>query len=339
MISFPQPALQFQHPAALLLLVPLALVAFWLARPGRASAIAYSSTDLVRAVATPRRARWGRLVVPVKWLGAGLLVVALARPRVEHSSVQVQASGVDIMLAMDISGSMQARDMAAGASSGAEPVSRIDAAKEVISQFVQARPNDRIGLVAFAGEPYLASPLTLDHDWVLQNVARVDSNQLGDGSAIAAGVRRLDAQGAKSKVLIVLTDGQNNAGKIQPSVAAEAARALGVKVYTIGVGSAGEAMVPVTDEHGRQQLVAARVDVDEAGMKHVADLTGGKFYRATDTESLRAVYADIDRFEKTTRTLKSFTEHDERYAMFAAPGLFLALAGLGLSATRFRRVP
>jgi Ca-activated chloride channel family protein len=343
MISFPNPALQFQHPAALLLLIPLALVAFWLARPGRASAIAYSSTDRVRAVARPRRTRWGRLVVALQWLGAGLLVVALARPSVEHHNVQVQASGVDIMLAMDISGSMQARDMAAGASSGAEPVSRIDAAKEVIGQFVQARPNDRIGLVAFAGEPYLASPLTLDHDWVLQNVARVDSNQLGDGtaigSAIAAGVRRLDAQGAKSKVLIVLTDGQNNAGKIQPSVAAEAARALGVKIYTIGIGSTGEAMIPVTDDHGRQQLVAARVDVDEAGMKHVADLTGGKFDRATDTESLRAVYADIDQFEKTTRTIKSFTQHDERYAMFAAPGLFLALAGLGLSATRFRRVP
>lgn len=342
MIPFPHAALQFQHPAALLLLIPLALIAFWLARPGRASAVAYSSTDLVRAVAKPRRTRWGRLVVATKWLGAALLVVALARPSVERHNVQVQASGVDIMLAMDISGSMQARDMAS-ATRGADPVSRLDAAKDVISQFVQARPNDRIGLVAFAGEPYLASPLTLDHDWVLQNVARVDSNQLGDGtaigSAIAAGVRRLDAQGAKSKVLIVLTDGQNNAGKIQPSVAAEAARALGVKVYTIGVGSTGEAMVPVTDEHGRQQLVAARVDVDEAGMKHVADLTGGKFYRATDTESLRAVYADINRFEKTTRTTKSFTQHDERYAMFAAPGLFLALAGLGLSATRFRRVP
>jgi Ca-activated chloride channel family protein len=320
----------------------LALVAFWLARPGRALAVGYSSTDLVRAIADPRRTRWGRFVPALRWLGAALLIVALARPNIEHHNAQVQASGVDIMLGMDVSGSMQARDMA-GAAGASVPMSRLDAAKEVVGRFVQDRPNDRIGLIAFAGEPFLASPLTLDHDWVLQNLARLDSGQLSDGtaigSAIASGVRRLDAQGAKSKILIVLTDGQNNAGKIQPRVAAEAAKALGVKVYTIGVGSAGEALVPVTDDHGRQQLVAARVDVDEAGMKQVAEATGGTFYRATDTQSLRAVYADIDRLEKTTRTMKGFTEHDERFAWFAVPGLFLVLTELGLSATRFRRVP
>ncbi len=342
MISLAHLPIHFLHPAALLLLVPIALLGLWLARRGRASAVAYSSTDLVRVVATSRRTRWGRFLPALRWLGAGLVVVAVARPVIEHHNVQVQASGVDIMLAMDVSGSMQARDMA-GDAAGSEPVSRLDAAKEVVSQFVQARPNDRIGLVAFAGEPYLASPLTLDHDWVLQNLARLGPDQLGDGtaigSAIAAGVRRLDAQGAKSKILIVLTDGQNNAGKIQPSVAAEAAKALGVKVYAIGIGSTGEALVPVTDDHGHQQLVAARVDVDEPAMKQVAELTGGKFYRATDTQSLRDVYADIDRFEKTTRTIKSFSHHDEQFAWFAVPGLALVLAQLGLSATRFRRVP
>ena len=334
--------IHFLHPAALLLLLPLALVAFWLARPGRALAVAYSSTDLVRAIADPRRTRWGRFVPALRWLGAALLIVALARPNIEHHNAQVQASGVDIMLGMDVSGSMQARDMA-GAAGASVPMSRLDAAKEVVGRFVQDRPNDRIGLIAFAGEPFLASPLTLDHDWVLQNLARLDSGQLSDGtaigSAIASGVRRLDAQGAKSKILIVLTDGQNNAGKIQPRVAAEAAKALGVKIYTIGIGSAGEALVPVTDDHGRQQLVAARVDVDEAGMKAVAEATGGTFYRATDTQSLRDVYADIDRLEKTMRTIKGFTEHDERFAWFAVPGLFLVLTELGLSATRFRRVP
>jgi Ca-activated chloride channel family protein len=335
-------ALHFQHPMVLLLLAPLALIALWLARPGRASAVAYSSTDLIRRVAAPRRTRWGRFIPALQWLGAGLLVVALARPVIEHHNVQVQASGVDIMLAVDLSGSMQARDMAeAGPGSALE--SRLDAAKEVVSQFVQARPNDRIGLVAFAGEPYLASPLTLDHDWVLQNIAHLDTHQLKDGtaigSAIATGVRRLDAQGAKSKILIVLTDGQNNAGRILPSVAAEAAKALGVKIYAIGVGSTGEALVPITDDQGRQQLVTARVDVDEAGMKQVAEVTGGKFYRATDAKSLSDVYADIDRFEKTTRTIKSFTHRDEQFAWFAAPGLFLLLTQLGLSATRFRRVP
>ncbi len=333
--------IHFQHPAVLLLLLPLLLIAFWMARRGRPAAVAYSSADLVRAAGRTRRTRWGRFVLALRWLGAGLLVVALAQPETERHSSQVQASGVDVMLAIDVSGSMQARDMARGA--GAAPISRLDAAKEVVSRFVQDRTNDRIGLVAFAGEPYLASPLTLDHDWVLQSLDRLGSADLRDGtaigSAIALGVRRLDAQDAKSKLLVLLTDGQNNSGKIQPSAAAQAAKALGVKVYTIGVGSTGDALVPVTDDQGREQLVKARVDVDEAGMKEVAEATGGTFYRATDTDSLRRVYAQIDRLEKTTRTLQSFSEKTQRFAWFAIPGLFAVICQLGLSSTLFRRVP
>jgi len=335
--------IHFEHPAAFLLLLPLALIAFWLARKGRPGAVAYSSTDLVRSVARTRRTRWGRFLPALRWVGAGLLIVALARPNSERHSSQVQASGVDVMLAVDVSGSMQARDMASGGPAGGALMSRIDAAKEVVSRFVQDRTNDRIGLVAFAGEPFLASPMTLDHDWVLQSLDRLGATQLRDGtaigSAIAMGVRRLDAQEAKSKILVLLTDGQNNAGKIQPAAAAEAARALGVKVYTIGIGSTGEALVPITDEKGRQELVNARVDVDEGALKQVADATGGKFYRATDTDSLRHVYAEIDRLEKTTRTLKSFSEKTERFSWFAIPGLFALIGEMGLSATRFRRVP
>jgi Ca-activated chloride channel family protein len=183
----------------------------------------------------------------------------------------------------------------------------------------------------------------MDHDWLLQRLGALDASQVGDGtaigSALASGVRRLDAQQAKSKILVLLTDGQNNAGKIAPVAAAEAAKALGVKVYTIGIGSSGEALVPVTDERGQEQLVKAKVDVDEPSMKRVAELTGGSFYRATDTQSLRDVYAAIDRAEKTTHTLKAFSTHDEQFAWFALPGLVLLVTELGLSATRFRRVP
>jgi len=331
--------IHFQHPAVLLLLVPVALIAWWLGKSGRPSAIAYSNTDLVRAVARARRTRWGRFLPLLRWTTAALLLAALARPYVEHRQAHVLSSGVDIMLAIDVSGSMQARDMLG--SHG--PMSRLDAAKEVVGRFVRDRANDRIGLVAFAGEPYLASPLTLDHDWVRQRLDALDATDTADGtaigSALAAGVRRLDAQDAKSKIVVLLTDGQNNAGKISPAAAADAARALGVKVYAIGVGSSGEALVPVADEGGRERLVKARVDVDEASMKHVAEVTGGAFYRATDTASLRSVYAVIDRAEKTTRTVNAFTTHDERFAWLAAPGLFLLLAELGLSATRFRRIP
>jgi Ca-activated chloride channel family protein len=331
--------IHFQHPSVLLLLVPLVLFAWWLGRAGRPSAVAHSNTELVRELAKTRRTRWGRLLPLVRWLSAALFVLALARPNIEHRHAEVHSSGVDIMLAIDVSGSMQAQDMVRPGGRS----SRLDAAKEVVARFVGDRESDRIGLVAFAGQPYLVSPLTMDHDWLLQRLGALDASQVGDGtaigSALASGVRRLDAQQAKSKILVLLTDGQNNAGKIAPAAAAEAAKALGVKVYTIGIGSSGEALVPITDEHGQEQLVKAKVDVDEASMKRVAELTGGSFYRATDTQSLREVYAAIDRAEKTTRTLKAFTTHDERFAWFALPGLLLLVSELGLSATRFRRVP
>lgn len=334
--------MHFLHPYVLLLLVPLAAVFLWLAKRGRPAAALHSSAELVRAAARVRRTRWGRFLPALQWLGASFLVVALARPVVQHTHAKVQASGVDVMLAIDVSGSMQARDMAATTKDGV-PATRLDAAKAVVSRFVADRANDRIGLVGFAAEPYLASPLTLDHDWVEQSLERLDASGLHDGtaigSAIASGVRRLDGEDAKSKILVLLTDGQNNAGKIAPAAAAEAARALGVKIYTIGVGSAGEALVPVKGKDGTEQLVKAKVDVDEASLKKVAEETGGRFYRATDASSLAEVYGEIDQLEKTTRSLSSFTEQSERFPLFAAPGLLALAASLVLGATRFRRVP
>ena len=336
--------IHFLHPEAFLLLVPLLAVAFWLAKRGRPSAVAFSSTEVVRAVAKIRRTRWGRILPALRWLGAAFVVVALARPVVEHRSSSIHASGVDVMLAVDVSGSMQARDMASAAGGPSE--SRLAAAKQVVGRFIADRASDRIGLVAFAGQPYLASPLTLDHDWLVESVDRLDAAShtgLTDGtaigSAIASGVRRLDAQDAKSKIMILLTDGQNNAGKITPAAAAEAAKALGVKIYTVAVGTKGDALVPVTNDQGRQELVQAKVDIDEPSLRSVAETTGGKFYRATDTASLSHVYAEIDRLEKTTRTFSSFTEKAEHFAWFAAPGLLLITASALLSATRFRRVP
>ncbi len=331
--------IHFQHPVALLLLVPIILFAWWLGRAGRPSAVAHSNTELVRELAKTRRTRWGRILPALRWISAALFVIALARPNIEHRHAEVHSSGVDIMLAIDVSGSMQAQDMIGPRGRS----SRLDAGKEVVARFVADRDSDRIGLVAFAGQPYLVSPLTMDHDWLLQRLGALDASQVGDGtaigSALASGVRRLDARQAKSKILVLLTDGQNNAGRISPAAAAEAARALGVKVYTIGIGASGEALVPFTDERGQERLVKAQVDVDEPSMKHVAELTGGSFYRATDTQSLRDVYAAIDRAEKTTHTLKAFTTHDEQFAWFALPGLVLLVSELGLSASRFRRVP
>lgn len=331
--------IHFAHPHVLWLLVPLFAVALWLAKRGRPAAIAHSNVDLVRAIAKTRRSRWGRLLMNLQWLAAALFIIALARPsRVEHHT-EVHTSGVDVMLAIDVSESMQTPDMQS-ASQG-EPISRLAAAKQVVTQFVDARPNDRIGVVAFSGKPYLASPLTLDHDWVRQSLGRLNSNDVSNGTAIgtaiAAGVNRLDSQNAKSRVLVLLTDGQNNAGNIQPIAAAEAARSLGVKVYTIGVGSSGETVV--RDDNGKQHVVDAELQIDEQTLKQVAERTGGLYFRATDPQSLASVYATIDKLEKTTRTLKQQSKRKEQFAWFVIPGLFALMAQLGLSATRFRRIP
>lgn len=269
----------------------------------------------------------------------GLIVVALARPQFGSSTATVQASGVDMMLAVDVSGSMEALDFKLDG----EPTSRVDVVKTVVSKFIDERPNDRIGLLAFAGKPYLVSPLTLDHDWLQQSLERVKIGTIEDGtaigSAIASCTNRLRDQPGKSKIVVLLTDGQNNLGKILPATAAEAAKALGVKVYTIGAGVRGDAPIPVTDEAGNKHIVMAKVDVDETALQQIATETGGKFYRATDTDSLKNIYADIDRLEKTTHTLKKFESHHELFAWAIVPALLLLFTSIGLGQTRFRRLP
>jgi Ca-activated chloride channel family protein len=251
----------------------------------------------------------------------------------------VEASGVDMILALDCSGSMEALDFKIDG----EPANRLDIVKSVVSKFIEARPNDRIGLVGFAGAPYLVSPLTLDHDWLQQNLDRVKIGSVEDGtaigSALATSVNRLREQPSKSKIVVLLTDGQNNAGKVMPDTAAQAAKALGVKVYTIAAGVRGEAPVPVTDAFGNKRLAMAQVDVDEDTLRKIASETGGKFFRATDTQSLKNIYAEIDRLEKTTHQLKRFEHHTELFAWAAWPALALLGAGLGLGHTRFRRLP
>jgi len=243
------------------------------------------------------------------------------------------------VLGLDVSGSMQALDFKAGG----RRLNRIAIVKSVVSKFIEERPSDRIGLVAFAGAPYLVSPLTLDHDWLLQNLERVDVGGIDDGtaigSAIASAVNHLRETRAKSKVVILLTDGVNNTGKIAPIAAAEAAKALGVKVYTIGVGVRGEAPIPVKDERGNSHIIMARVDVDEKTLQTVADLTGGKFYRATDTDSLQKIYDQINTFEKSAQTVQKFEQVEELYSWALVPSLILLALGLLFQLTRFRRLP
>jgi len=331
--------IRFLYPTFLWLLALLPLLALLRGQRGQVAAVRYSSAEIARQVARETRSRPGRWSALLTLLALAFLIVGLARPQFGRSTSTVEASGIDMILAMDCSGSMEALDFKVDG----EPVNRLDVVKSVVAKFIEARPNDRIGLVGFAGAPYLVSPLTLDHDWLEQNLDRVRIGSVEDGtaigSALATSVNRLREQPGKSKVVILLTDGQNNAGKVLPDTAAQAAKALGVRVYTIGAGVRGEAPVPVTDAFGNKRLAMARVDVDEDTLQKIAAETGGKFFRATDTQSLRNIYSEIDRLEKTTHQLKKWEHHTELFAWTIVPALALFGTGVGLGHTRFRRLP
>ncbi len=331
--------IQFLQPEWLWLLALLPLVLLWRGRKGSVAAVEYSNIGVAQTVARSTRSRAGRWVWLLPVLAAAFLVVGMARPQLAHGRTQVTASGIDIMLGLDVSGSMQALDF----KMGGKRVNRIEVVKSVVSKFIDERPDDRIGIVSFAGAPYLISPLTLDHDWLQQNLDRVSVGGADDGtaigSAIAASVNRLRASPAKSKIVILLTDGMNNAGKLSPMAAAEAAKALGVKIYTIAVGVRGEAPVPVKDEFGNTHLVMAKVDVDEKSLQAVSALTGGAFYRATDTDSLKSIYDHINRLEKTTQVAQHFEHYQELYTWALFPAIALLGLGFGLENTRFRRLP
>jgi Ca-activated chloride channel homolog len=331
--------LRFLQPEWFWLMGLLPLLWFWRGRRGPVAAIEFSDVTLAREVSRAARSRVGKWLKFLPILAAALMIVGLARPQRQDSRVEVTANGIDIVLGLDVSGSMQALDFMVDG----RRLNRIAIVRRVVSKFIEERPNDRIGLVAFAGAPYLVSPLTLDHDWLLQNLERVDVGGVDDGtaigSAIAAAVNHLRETRAKSKVVILLTDGVNNTGKIAPIAAAEAAQALGVKVYTIGVGVRGEAPIPVIDEAGKSRIIMARVDVDEKTLQTVADLTGGRFYRATDTDSLRKIYDQINTFEKSAQTVQKFEHVEELYAWALMPALALLALSLVLQLTWFRRLP
>jgi Ca-activated chloride channel homolog len=332
--------IRFLQPEWLWLLALLPMVMLLRGRRGPVAAVEFSDVGLAREVARRARTRAGGWLWLFPVLAGALMIVGLARPQRAHSRTEVTANGIDIVLGLDVSGSMQALDFLVDN----RRVNRIEVVKSVVSRFIEERPSDRIGLIAFAAAPYLVSPLTLDHDWLQQNLERVSTAAGADdgtaiGSAIAASVNRLRTTAAKSKVVILLTDGMNNTGKISPIAAAEAAKAMGVKIYTIGVGVRGMAPIPMRDEAGRVHLIMDKVDVDEKTLATVAEATGGMFYRATDTDSLQKIYEQINRLEKTAQTVQKFEHFDELYSWALIPAAALFGFGMLLQHTRFRRLP
>jgi Ca-activated chloride channel homolog len=329
----------FLQPEWFWLLIPLAMVMLWRGRRGPVAAIEYPDISLAREIARNSRSRVGRWLRLLPIFAGALMIAGLARPQRLHERTEVTTNGIDIVLGLDVSGSMQALDFAIDN----RRINRIAVVKSVVSKFIDERPSDRIGIIAFAGAPYLVSPLTLDHDWLQQNLERVDIGAVDDGtaigSAIAAGVNHLRTTPAKSKVLVLLTDGMNNTGKISPIAAAEAAKAMGVKIYTIGVGVRGKAPIPVRDDAGHVHVIMATVDVDEKTLQAVADETGGRFYRATDTDSLRKIYEQINQFEKSAQTVQKFEYYEELYSRALIPALAILGVGIVLQLTWFRRLP
>jgi Ca-activated chloride channel family protein len=330
---------QFAHEWVLAFLLLLPLLAFLRGRRGKPAAIQYSGLSLFGPLVRGRKVQPGGWLTALRYLSLACLIVALARPQKVDSNDQVQESGIDMMLAIDLSPSMEALDY----HKDGQDLSRVEVVRETVGSFIQDRPNDRIGMVVFAGAAYLMSPLTLDHDWLLQNVSRLQVGLAGDataiGSAIAACANRLRNEPGKSKIIVLLTDGANNAGRITPFAAAEAAHALGIKIYTIGAGSADVAKFPTTDMFGRRVYTTIPVDIDEGALKKIADIGGGKFFRAADYETLKHVYTEINRLEKTQVAVKHFEHVKEYFTLALYPGiLFLGLEIL-LGHTRWRRVP
>jgi len=331
--------LTFDYPWFLLLLLALPAVAWWRARLGKDAAFLYSSVELARGVANIGRSGASRVLEALRWLAVGLFAFGLARPQFVESETSIKASGVDIVVAIDLSGSMESEDFKLAG----KQVNRLVIAKDTLKKFIERRPNDRIGLVAFAGKAYIAAPMTLDHDFLTMNVDRLQLHSIEEGTAIGAGlaaaVNRLRDLKSKSKIVILMTDGQNTVPKVPPLTAAEAAQSLGVKVYTIGVGTRGMAPFPRTDIFGRRYYDPVKVDIDEETLTEIAKKTGGKYYRADRTETLQQIYDDIDSLEKTEVEVKRFLHIDELFSWLVLPGLGLLLVEVLLGHTVWRKLP
>lgn len=303
-----------------LLLIPLLVFWYvWRDRDGK-NAVRYSSFTLLRGVPTSKY-NWVRhALFGVRMLGLFFLVIALARPQSFYSESRTTTDGIDIMMSFDVSASMLARDFTPD---------RLEASKRIGSQFISGRPNDRIGVVMFAAEAYTMCPLTMDHATAINQLQQAQSGVLDDGTAIGSGlamaVARLAESDAKSRVVILLTDGENNSGEVAPLTAAEIAKTLGVRVYTVGVGTRGTAQYPVQTPFGIRYH-SMEVEIDEELLERIALMTGGKYFRATNNKALEAVYAEIDALEKSKIEVNDMTQREEEYWRYGALALLLLVA-------------
>lgn len=330
----------FAQPLWLWLLLLPPLLMLLKGRFGGTPGVTFSSTAALAALGQRRRSRTGAVLALLTHLALVAMIVALAGPRLGRTLTRVHASGVDIMLVLDVSRSMLAEDFSIGRSRA----NRLEAVKRVTEQFIRQRPNDRIGIEAFAGRPYLVSPLTLDHDWLIANLDRLQVGLIEDGtaigSALAAAANRLKDQPAKTKLIVLLSDGDNNSGRVTPMTAAEAAKALGIRVYTIGAGTRGGSVpFPFQDTFGRTVYQNVNMEFDEKTLKEIAALTNGRYFRATDTASLQRIFGEIDKMEKTKVEVEKTAEYEELFPWCLLAALLLLGTEILLSQTIWKRLP
>lgn len=329
----------FANPLFLAGLLLIPVLALLRGRFGGTPAVVFSSTAALEKIGKRRRSRAGAFLAGLSYLAFACLVIAASRPQLGRTETRTQSSGVDIMLVLDVSRSMLAEDFTIGS----QRSNRLEAVRMVTERFINGRKDDRLGIIAFAGRPYLVSPLTLDHAWLIRNLERTKIGMVEDGtaigSAIAAAANRLKDKPAESKLIILLSDGDNNAGKVQPLTAAEAAKALGIRIYTVGAGSRGSVPFPFQDAFGRQFYRNVNMEFNETDLQKIASITGGQYFRATDTRSLNAVFEDIDRLEKTEVEVQQLVQYRDLFFWFLfAAAVFLILEIL-LSQTIWRRLP
>ncbi|HLO92571.1 MAG TPA: VWA domain-containing protein [Lentimicrobium sp.] len=327
--------IKFANPEAfyLMLLIPAALVWYWY--KGSKSYPTIQISDL--SIFPVKRKRWKEFLLYAIWIFRlvtfSLLIIAIARPQSSSSRQDVNVEGIDIIMAMDISGSMLAEDF--------KP-NRLEASKEVAEDFIKGRINDRIGLVVFSGESFTQCPLTTDHGVLLNLIDEIKSGMIEDGTAIGDGlgtaVNRLKESQSVSKVIILLTDGENNRGFIDPLSAAEIARVYKLRVYTIGVGTIGMAPYPIETPFGKQYQ-QMEVRIDEKLLGQIADLTGGKYFRATNNKKLEQIYSEIDQLEKSKIDVTEFRKKKEEFLPYAFAALLILILDLVITSVVLRRFP
>lgn len=332
---------RFALPWVLALLAVLPLLAMRRHRSRRGAQPAtmrHSMAGLARDLPQSWRVTWRPVLVAMRLLSIALVVVALARPQFVHARETITGEGIEIALALDVSGSMASLDF--------EPQNRLEAAKAVIGAFVEERTYDKIGLVVFAHEAFNVNPLTLDHNMLDRSLEQVElATDLGleDGTAIGLGIANaanmLANSEAEGKVIILLTDGVHNAGQIDPFTAAEAAKALGIRVYTIGAARPGQVPVPVKSMFGGTEVVYQESVLDEETLYRVAEITGGRYYRAQDTAGLRAIYDEINELEKSQVEVQVFNRYQELAGWLLVPGTALTVLETTLRRTIFRQIP